>query len=839
MVTGRNLLGRWQRMLVAVRIAGMSRRGWPVLLASCLAACGGGGGSSAPGGGDPPASVRIVRDARGVAHVTAETDAGAYFGAGFAAAEDRLFQMCWQRVQYQGRVAEFFGPGSLLPGSDQPRNVFHDVDARLVGWARHARREASLLDPEVRELLDAYAAGVNRVIAKVQAGEAGYELHPLFAQYGLPLDPWTAEDCIGVWYRMVRHYAFDVWNEAKNLHNVELLRAQGWSDGAIQQYFFGTLVCDDDAAVVRQEDVPPEVRDAMSAYALRHGLDANANCPGGVLEPHFSQAWAVAGARSGTGNSVLVADPRVQIHHPSSFYEWHMRGATFDVRGMGTPGAPNLLVGASRDVAWGVTALGLDQSDLFRVVPDPTGAGIVVDGVLEPWLVAEDETIRVQGGADRVAAYRETRFGPLVTPVVLDDQGEQFALRAVPLARPDRSTTAGFAALYSATTARRFRELLAGWDYPSANVVFADALGSIGYAAAGAWPVRRPDQFLGGWATQDGTRAAADWIEFLPHDLRPWVVDPASGVLLSANHAPVGSWYPLPQPYAQRGDQDRSRRLRELLLPGAARGLEAAPPAPLSFAEIVQPRLDAVSPAFRDLAALALHAKEVQGHAFGPDAAEALRILRPWLGSGARLDGTQPGCLLASLLPTTLRLNDPAAAPLVPIYGGGASGLAGYLRRKTASIAELPPAPLDALDLAFLEGELATSLAEATALAGPPAGWADWYRSNVLSGLVPAWTNLEGQDALAPGGVAFDGLDCADTNTLRAAPAACFGLVWRAGALDATRSLLPFGQSESSSSPHRSDQLDAWKAGELLPAAFSAEAVEALGVVRMIELAYP
>ncbi|MBK7877564.1 MAG: penicillin acylase family protein [Planctomycetes bacterium] len=781
------------------------------------------------------------RDARGIAHVEADTDEGAYFGAGYAAAEDRLFQMCWQRLQYQGRVAEYFGPGSLLPNSDQFRNVYHDIAARSIGWQRHAEREADALDPSVRALLDAYAAGVSRVIAKVQANAPGFEPHPLFAEYGIPLEPWTAADCLGVWYRMARHYAFDAWNEARNLHSVETLRDQGLTDAQIRDYLFGGVVCDDEAAVVQPSDVPAAVRDAMSAYALEHGLDGGENCPGGTIDAHFSQAWAVAGDRTEDGHARLVADPRVRIYLPSVFYEWHMKGATFDVRGMGTPGAPNLLVGASMHVAWGVTALGLDQSDLYRLQPATNGLGYRIDGGFEAWLGVRTETVRVRGGAPIELEIPDTRFGPVVTPLPLDVRpGELYALRAVPIAYPERSTTAGFVALYRAPTAAAFRERLAGWDYPSANVVFADAAGHIGYAATGAWPVRAPGQFLAGWAAQDGTSSTSDWIGLLPHDLRPWVVDPASGVLVSANHAPVGSWYPIPQPYNARGDQDRSRRLRELLAsPPRVPGLDEVPPPRFTPEQVAGPRTDSVSPAFRDLVRLALHAKEVQGHVFSVDAAEALRILRPWYLAGARLDGAQPGCLLASALPTTLRLTDLAAAPLVPAYGGGASGLAAYLRRKVAGIEAAPAVPLDTVDVGFLEAKLATALADTLALAGPAQNWAEWYRTHVLSGEIAEWTSLEDQDPLVLRTFAYQDLDCTDTNTLRAATASCFGLLWEGGLPDATRSLLPFGQSEADPSPHRLDQAATWQLGELAPAPFTAAGRAALGIERQVELDYP
>ena len=49
-----------------------------------------------------------------------------------------------------------------------------------------------------------------------------------------------------------------------------------------------------------------------------------------------------------------------------------IRGATFDVRGIGVPGSPIVLIGFTNQVAWGMTALGADQADLFKLETDPS-----------------------------------------------------------------------------------------------------------------------------------------------------------------------------------------------------------------------------------------------------------------------------------------------------------------------------------------------------------------------------------------------------------------------------------------------------------------------------------
>ena len=75
----------------------------------------------------------------------------------------------------------------------------------------------------------------------------------------------------------------------------------------------------------------------------------------------------VGGKKTTTGSAVLVSDPQTPVRNPSLWMEFHVKGKTFDARGIGMPGSPGLLVGFNRRVAWGLTALGADQADLFRL----------------------------------------------------------------------------------------------------------------------------------------------------------------------------------------------------------------------------------------------------------------------------------------------------------------------------------------------------------------------------------------------------------------------------------------------------------------------------------------
>ncbi|NLU41334.1 MAG: penicillin acylase family protein [Firmicutes bacterium] len=74
--------------------------------------------------------VEIVRDIWGVAHVYATTDAGVFFGAGFATAQDRMLQMDLVRRTVQGRLSEVIGPDWIE----------HDKRMRTMGLYLHAQK---------------------------------------------------------------------------------------------------------------------------------------------------------------------------------------------------------------------------------------------------------------------------------------------------------------------------------------------------------------------------------------------------------------------------------------------------------------------------------------------------------------------------------------------------------------------------------------------------------------------------------------------------------------------------------------------------------------------------
>jgi acyl-homoserine lactone acylase PvdQ len=795
------------RGLPSLRSAAFRALAWAALLAAPL-------GAAVPQGAPAysgPLGVSIGRDAHGVPHVFAKTDEGALFGLGYATAQDRLFQMSWMRLVARGRLSEFLGPGTVAGPGGAPKktHVISDRKARLFGWSRHASRVVAAMDGPARKLLTAYAEGVN---AFLQDHLGNYD--PLFTQFNVPVEPWTPEDCVLAWIRFGDFFASSGLDEGRLLHEWQaLLATPGLSLQERLDQLQGYLVCDDSAAVIDESDVPEAHRDLLRAYAAAHQLGVQSQCLPYHASPHFSQAWAVSGARTTTGRAVLVGDPRIGVTLPSQLYEWMVQGENFCVRGVGVAGSPNVLSGMTPDMAWSPTALGVDQSDLLLLITDPVGhAGqYQLDGQWMPFQEASLETIHVQGEPDEVVQYRSTWFGPVVTGAVQDvHAGEEYAIRRVPLDDPARDPFAGFLRLFRSRDLDTFHGALEGWTFPSVNLVFADAHGRIGYSIAGALPVRNPKLQLGGVIAQSGATVESDWIDILPHALAPHVLDPARGTLFSANHRPVGSWYPIPIRYGSGGSGDtfRSRRLRELL---------SDPRATFDPKDVFELHFDIVGVGPRDLTEIGLWLR-THNVALSLDARRALNELGPWLSAGSRMDSQVRGVLIASSMDLSFR-ESTTGSELAQRYGGGENGLNLFLKQCLAKIRALPPVPLTPAEVAFVDVVLADAVRTAQAV-GPTSVWQSWYRNNVLTVLLPRWTSLEGFPSLFPGlTVPMGPFRAVDLHTLLSPLRQSYTQFVEFGGDNLRLSVAPPGSAEPSSA-HDIDQANLWvteqfKAGSL------------------------
>ena len=771
--------------------------------------------------------VQVLRDAWGIPHVFSETDAGAFYGLGYATAEDRAFQMTYSLRIIQGRLAEVIG--EVRRSNRDETSVDHDRKMRTFGFYRAAQQTAANLEPETRDLLQAYCDGVNAYFRDHRE-----DLHPLFARLGLEPELWTPADCLVSWWHLAQFFATDGTRDliAGRNRSGDERPGQGRRDRPTARgdsrrvsppdatTSLAPLPPDDTPAVVKRSDLSAEWIERAFNYAREHRLDdGEARDEEG---PKFSHAWVVGGRRTTTGSAVLVSDPQTQVRNPALFYEYHVQGKTFNARGIGVPGSPVILIGFTDRVAWGVTALGADQADLFQLDTDPAQPDQYRFNGQWRTMIVHRETIRVKGHEPIDVIVRETHLGPVATAYCFAARGEpEVALKRIPICESDRETIQAAVAMMRAGNVTEFDAALAGWRFPSANMVFGDRAGDIGYRVVGALPVRSRHDPSQGRTARPGHRSDQDWQAILPHDLAPGVINPAAGYLYSGNHRPIESWYPLPlgAMTGTGGDTLRSWRLRERLEQQAMFTPE----------DVLAIHFDAVNPARRDIVRLGLHLRDVLRRELSEDARRALEHLEPWQRAGASTSLTEPGAELAVELNTFFRF---VSTDLAQIYGGGEGGLAYFLRTATARLDQNPRGELSPLEQGFIDQSLSAAWQAAREKYGrDPATWNAHAREAVRLQGMEYYESLDGFPTLDRAEVLpFPALSRVDGGTIGCQTAQSYTQWVPLHEPDRAQSIMPMGQSERPGHPSRTSTMALWVESRLHPAPLSKSKVEALSV---------
>ena len=312
--------------------------------------------------------------------------------------------------------------------------------------------------------------------------------------------------------------------------------------------------------------------------AVRRGVDAIPDLMGrgsGI----GSNSWVVSGEHTVSGKPLLANDPHLDASIPGIWYQMglHCRSVDadcpFDVSGFTFSGVPGVVIGHNRDIAWGMTNLDPDVTDLY--LEKVTGKTYLYDGRQVP-LTERDEVIRIAGESSRLITVRSTRHGPLLSDVSAE-LSSVGANADVPAGAPARENGYGVALAWTALTPRptadaifaldkasswlEFREAARSFAVPSQNLVYADTDGNIGYQAPGAIPIRLDgrtgDYPAAGWLPKN------DWSgRYVPFDRLPTVYNPAEGFIVTANQAVTGPGYP----YHLTDDWDhgyRSQRIRQ------------------------------------------------------------------------------------------------------------------------------------------------------------------------------------------------------------------------------------------------------------------------------------
>lgn len=473
---------------------------------------------------DITAPVEIVRDNHAVPHIFAQNDQDAWFGLGYAHAEDRLWQMLMARRKVQGRLSELFGS----------RTLPSDRLMRTLGLYDVARASVPLQEQDVRTALDAYAAGVNARLRLVREAALGRGAPELFL-FSPKIAPWTPADSLA----LLRLMAF----AQTNAPQTEILQAR--LRLSLPPARVRDLYPDDIAAPIISLDDYAQLRP-----------DSPALPP--IPLAGASNAFAIAPTRSASGGALLANDPHMHLTAPGPFMLARLELESGGVIGASIPGIPAIFSGRNADLAWGITASQLDDADLYfeQLVPeDPTR--YLIPGGDAP-LASETQFIKVKDAPNETLHLQSTRHGPVLSPDMfgagsITPEGHLLALSWTGF-DPDDQTLAQFHALMRAHDMTSAEAAISSAISPSFVITIASKR-HIALRATGAAPQRDPAHMSQGRYPTPGWRAENDWQGYLPQDSNPGTHDPAGGILVNTNNRISDVEFPAHWSYNWEDDQ--------------------------------------------------------------------------------------------------------------------------------------------------------------------------------------------------------------------------------------------------------------------------------------------
>jgi len=477
--------------------------------------------------------IHIHRDSHGVAHIKGTTSRDCYFAQGICIAQDRLFQLHYQRSLAKGQGAALLGKGLLR----------RDKQNRTIGYHRAAIREWKEQTKEAKVILIAYSEGISYIINKqIENNTLPYEFHILGIKR---IDNWHPIDSLAV-IKMVA----DSFKWIQKLQHQKVLNKLG--EKGLKAFFpnypRGTTVITSDTGwtLDQNEHYYDHESDNMYNIGYQGAINGGSNC------------WVVSGKRTKTGKPLVCGDPHLGITMPGMWYMVTMECEEFKVAGPCNPCYPGpVFYGTANDnVAWTMTHAQGDRNDLYveKVRQRPNQVPEVL--FKDTWLKMEviEETIEVAGVVVGIDGAIKTVNNNNIAPKMIEKSYVQHKIYISPhhgaiiegdpekdslvmankwnLANCPSHDMHALHLMHHAKTYNDLKKGIRALDSISGNYCFADGVeGNIGYQYSGLIP-KRPCYLLpvAGW---DGKY---EWDGNVPKNELPIVHNPDSGVVFSANN---------------------------------------------------------------------------------------------------------------------------------------------------------------------------------------------------------------------------------------------------------------------------------------------------------------
>ena len=484
-------------------------------------------------------SVTIIFDQNLVPHIYADHQEDLFFAQGYVQAMHRLWQMDMSTRSAAGRLSEVLGEDMLE----------YDKLQRRKGLLAGAQKNLEFLekDPVANQIMNSFVKGVNTYISSLSPADYPIE----YKLMDFSPEPYT---------KLKITLYFKSMEQTLNSREVDIesTNTLTWLGKDLFREIFP------DINPVESPVIPASVDyDFRAEEVKKKDSEVLGMIPHRPFEKPFegigSNNWAVSPSKTKSGYAILANDPHLTLTLPSIWYEIHLMTPEINVYGVSLPGVPGVTIGFNENVAWGMTNVGQDVADWFKI---KWADEQKVMYWLDDKKVKVDyriEKFRLNDGSMAYDTIKWTYWGPIVH----ENEAHPFldlAYKWLPHDVPENNQIQTFLNLAKARNHSDYLEAISHFGSPAQNVVFGSREGDIALSVTGRFPIKSKDQ---GRFVLDGSSKANDWKGFIPFDHGARVLNPERGFVASANQRSTDTSYP----YAYHGgfSDFRGRTLNKLL----------------------------------------------------------------------------------------------------------------------------------------------------------------------------------------------------------------------------------------------------------------------------------
>jgi acyl-homoserine lactone acylase PvdQ len=355
----------------------------------------------------PRSDVTIQRDsAYGVPHIYGSTRGGVMFGAGYAAAQDRLFLMDVLRHTARAELSSFAGGSEGDRAMDRTQWLIAPyTEADLESQISNAPVLYGARGEQVVDDVNEYVAGINAYINEALLDPS--KMPAEYAALGKTPAPWKTTDVIAeasliggifgkgggaevrsalaaeAFEKRLGHKAGQrAWRDFREQNDPEAPTtvAKSFSYEKTSPFSKTGLAMPDPGSVSFPSD-----SSSSSAAPISGGAQTDTPSPqpipndgsigsqllrGALQGPALSSNWELVNKGLSTNDhAIAVMGPQVGYYNPQILLEEDLHGPGIDARGAAFPGV-NMYVelGHGRDYAWSATTSTADNVDTFAEV---------------------------------------------------------------------------------------------------------------------------------------------------------------------------------------------------------------------------------------------------------------------------------------------------------------------------------------------------------------------------------------------------------------------------------------------------------------------------------------